>query len=167
MCEHQFGNIANTPNGRFFNKLVVHFLWLVYFLAGIFQSLPYFIGMMLLSIYFRIWGSGTSSVVKTATMQLIHPKILRAVFYLAIDEMLHIKDLDADLISKRKDKIFAYYGDHDRWAPVSHYENLVKAVPGVQAQVCKNGLDHAFMLIKPAHLMAEVLEDLIDKDMKK
>lgn len=155
-------NIATTPNGRFFNMVAVKFLWLIYFLAGVFSLFPNFLKLAVLSIYFRVYGTGTSLTVKRAVMLLINPKALRAVFFLAIDEMNCIKDLDRELILKRKDKLVVYYGDHDRWAPVSHYERLIKAVPGVNAQVCQNNLDHAFMLVKPAHLMAEVMEHLIN-----
>lgn len=124
--------------------------------------LPNFIKIGVLNVYFRLFGTGTSSIVKKSVTILINPKILQAVFFLAIDEMQCIKELDSELIKKRKDKLVVYYSDHDRWAPVSHYERLVKAVPGVQAQVCKKNLDHAFMLVKPSYLMADVMEDLIN-----
>ncbi|KAJ1527682.1 hypothetical protein ONE63_007641 [Megalurothrips usitatus] len=157
-------NIAETPNGRFFTKVAVKMLWLVYFLAGIFLSLPHFLKIALITGYLRLFGNGSSSIVKHSVAQLVNPKILHAVFFLAIDEMDRIKELDVETISKMKDKIFIYYGDHDRWAPVSHYERIVKAVPGVQAQVCTKGLDHAFMLLRPSHIMADVVEDLITKN---
>ncbi|KAE8743664.1 hypothetical protein FOCC_FOCC010706 [Frankliniella occidentalis] len=156
-------HIADTPNGRFLSKVVVHILWLVYFLAGIFFVLPKFVQMSLLFLYLRLFGTGTSITVKHAVIQLINPKILRSVFSLALDEMQVIKELDVELINKRKGKLVLYYGDHDRWAPVSHYEKLIKAVPGVQAQVCQKSLDHAFMLCKPSYLMAEVVEEMVQK----
>ncbi|KAK3928438.1 Lipid droplet-associated hydrolase [Frankliniella fusca] len=160
-------NIAKTPNGRFLSKAVVHILWLVYFLAGIFAALPTFIQMTLISLYLRLFGTGTSTTVKQGVIQLINPKILRSVFFLAFDEMKVIKELDVELIKKRKEKLIIYYGDHDRWAPVSHYENLIKSVPNVQAMVCKKGLDHAFMLCKPSYLMAEVVEEMVQKNRTK
>lgn len=157
-------NIAETVNGRFLQNIVLKILWLIYFGSGFFFMLPHFLKVLLLSIYAKIVGMRLTPLNKQSILLLVNPKILRSVFNLAIDEMTHIKALEVELIKKRKDKVLMYYSDHDNWAPVSHYENLVKAVPGVKAEVCKKGIDHAFMLYKPSTLMADVLIEKINSN---
>lgn len=154
-------NIAETVNGRFLTRVVSKILWLIYFAAGFFFILPHFLKVLLLTIYATIVGMRLTPTNKKSILLLVNPKILRHVFNLAVDEMTHIKALEVDLIKKRKDKIVVYYSDHDNWAPVSHYENLVKAVPGVKAEICQKGIDHAFMMYKPSTLMADVLLEKI------
>lgn len=156
-------NITETKNGRFLNAVIFKILWLVYFAAGFFLMLPHFLKVLLLSIYAKIVGMRLTPSNRKAIISLINPTVLQSVFDLAKDEMIVIKGLEVDLIKKRKDKILVYYSDHDGWAPVSHYENLVRAVPGVEAEICKKGLDHAFMLYRPITLMAEILIERINK----
>ena len=62
---------------------------------------------------------------KQAILDLVHPSRVRNALHLAWHEILEIKELDLDAITRYKDRLWFYYGQNDAWAPVSFHQNLV------------------------------------------
>ncbi|XP_066998972.2 lipid droplet-associated hydrolase [Anabrus simplex] len=128
--------MAVSPNGKFFTGIIKYIIPVILLLSWIFTLFPSSVKKILLNSYFFIHG--TKGNVTRAAIKLINPTALRNVFFLALDEMDHVKELDH--------KFFFYYGTTDGWVPVKYYEDLKKDHPDVEAITCPYGYKHAFVL---------------------
>lgn len=136
--------IAETPNGKFFVNFVMYIYWILIYLSYVFLYLPGFVQYILLYIYGLIMGIDKRFI--PTTTHLIRPSILSKIFFMAIDEMNVVRDLDLDVINENKDKIRLYYGANDGWGPVSFCKELQRKCPDVKAEVCRRNLAHAYVL---------------------
>ena len=82
---------------------------------------------------------------------------------LAYDEFITVTTLDTECIMRHKDRLVFYYGTKDLWSPVHFCEELLSRCPGVSAYVCKNSIEHAFVL-RQGKIMAEVSANIISKE---
>lgn len=95
-----------------------------------------------------------------AILQLLQTPVLRKVFALAKQEMAVVKELDADLVTQHKEKLWFYYGSKDGWVPVSYYQNMRARFPDVDMQLCKRGFYHSFVL-QNSNDMGQLLGNVI------
>uniref|UniRef100_A0A6V7HVG0 Lipid droplet-associated serine hydrolase n=1 Tax=Bracon brevicornis TaxID=1563983 RepID=A0A6V7HVG0_9HYME len=124
---------------------MLRFLPIICFFAWIFTFFPLFIREFLIRIFgMFVLGFGSESV-KPVT-QLVDPLVLRRVFLLAKDELEHVRELNHEIFSKYSDKFYVYYGSTDRWTPKHFYTEFKEKHPNVQAELCKRGFRHAFVL---------------------
>ena len=90
-------------------------------------------------------NTNTNTNVK-AILDLIDPEVIKHSFYLADTEFQVVLEPDYEGIAKLQDKLKFYYGTIDAWVPTQYYEELVKNVPNVQAELCTSEYPHAFVL---------------------
>ena len=131
------------------------------FLSWILSLLPFFIQYFLISAFGFFYGFSSKST--KAIIQLLQPPVLRKVFSLAKQEMVVVNELDEDLVSLHKKKLWFYYGSKDGWVPVSYYQNMRVKFPYVEMQLCKRGFYHSFVL-QNSHDMGQLLGNLISEN---
>lgn len=146
-------DIALTPNGRFYTSIVHHIVPIILFLTCIFQMLPIFLQHFLVGIY--TWVVGAEDFQIPNICNLIHPRVLHKIFFMASDEMVTLKERNTDVIKQHIKKYKFYFGGNDNWAPVSYCKKLQDDIPDVDAEVCKMRFPHAFVLTSsiPAAVM--------------
>ncbi|XP_043261857.1 lipid droplet-associated hydrolase [Colletes gigas] len=153
-------NIAETRNGWFFTRVVSRIASILIFLSWTLSCLPHFLQAFLISIYSLL--NGIPAKYNKAIQQLLNPRSLRNVIKMADEEMEIVKERDDELLSKHADKLWFYYGNCDGWAPVRHYENMKLAHPNVNAELCKRGYHHCFVLQYDKE-MGKIVGDLINE----
>ncbi len=102
-----------------------------------------------------------SASCREATLDLINPVSVHNMLFLAHTELEQVLEPDYQVIKHFKGKLKFYYGSDDHWVPVSFYENLLKNVPEVDAQLCEHAHPHAFVLSASVH-MAEIVSAWFD-----
>ena len=95
-------------------------------------------------------------------IQLINPVSLKRIFLLAKQEMIHVKNLDDELINQHKKKLYLYYGSKDGWTPIRYYEDLMAKHPDIDAHLCKRGFYHSFVLSDSVEL-GKMIGDFISE----
>lgn len=129
-------------------------------MSWIFTLFPHFLQVLLVRIFGLFYGVQANCT--GALLQMVHPVALKRIFLLAKQEMIVVKDLDDALISQHKGKLFLYYGSKDSWTPIRYYEDLRAKYPDVNAQLCRRGFQHSFVL-KDSVEMGKLIGDLISE----
>ncbi|XP_066583181.1 lipid droplet-associated hydrolase [Prorops nasuta] len=154
-------HMAKSPNGRFLTSIARRIFNCLLYLAWLFSFLPISLQYYCVRLYGIFFGIPAKSI--NAVLTLINPNVLTRVFRLAKEEMTRVKDMDHDLISQNANKIWMYYGTTDGWTPVSYYENMKKDHPNVEAELCKKGISHSFVL-KHEEEMGHIVADVINRN---
>ncbi|XP_008216360.1 lipid droplet-associated hydrolase [Nasonia vitripennis] len=136
--------MAESPTGRFLTGIVLRIAAVIIFLSWIFTLLPYLLQVVLIRVFGLFYGIPAHQT--GAVLQLVHPIPLKRIFLLAKDEMILVKELDDNLISQHKRKLFLYYGANDGWTPIRYYEDLKAKFPDIDAHLCRRGFQHSFVL---------------------
>ena len=159
--------LTETPNGKFLQSW--HFLiYILFFISRILSFLPRFVRQKIVRfylLYFYVCNPKeelVESVIDAILIQ-ISPVIFRNMFDLVFDELSILTSLDKECILRHKDRLVFYYGTTDAWCPVHFYDELLSRCPGVSAYVCKNSLEHGFML-RQGKITAEVCAKIIMKE---
>ncbi|XP_050585303.1 lipid droplet-associated hydrolase [Bombus affinis] len=155
-------HLATTTNGWIFTKIISQIAFFVIFVAWTFQFLPHFLQIFFISITTLL--KGIPSKYNNAVLQLLNPHVLERIIKIAKEEMEIIKERDDDIISKYADKLWFYYGNCDGWTPVKYYEDLKSKHPDLNAELCKHGYHHSFVLHydkEMGKLVADVINDNI------
>lgn len=79
------------------------------------------------------------------------------------EEMEIVKERDDDIISKYADKLWFYYGNCDGWTPVKYYDDLKSKHSDLNAELCKHGYDHSFVLQYDKE-MGKLVADVINNN---
>ena len=108
---------------------------------------------VILKWYFR---EGVPQCSISATRELLHGRVVQNMLYMAYSELQQVVELDVDTVKRHKDKVLLYYGASDGWCPVRFCEEMKRRVEGVEAVLCEDGLQHAFVLLH-SRQMAEKL----------
>nr|XP_012235242.1 PREDICTED: UPF0554 protein C2orf43 homolog [Linepithema humile] len=157
-------NMADTPNGRFFNNFILRIAPALIFLSWIFTTVfPSSLQALMIRIFGLFYGFQAKSV--KAIKEMLNPKVLRRVIYLGRDEMKSVREVDHEIMSKHADKLWFYYGATDGWTPKKFYENMISKHPNLNAQLCQHGFQHAFVL-KDDVAIGHIVGDLINEDTK-
>ncbi|XP_065208898.1 lipid droplet-associated hydrolase [Planococcus citri] len=153
-------HIGRTPNAAFIKPFIKYFGTVVIFLSWIFTLFPVALKKIMLKCTFTLTHGAANSCTVSGGMKLIQPAVLRNIFHLTKDEMIEIKDLDVENLRKFRNKFKFYYGTTDGWSPLKFYEHLIQEIPEMDAEVCCQGIKHAFT-IKSAHTMSEMISNWI------
>lgn len=94
---------------------------------------------------------------------MLHPKALHRIVKLAKEEMRYVREADHETISKHSDKLWFYYGASDGWVPVKYYRNMISRHPDLNAQLCRRGFWHSFVL-KDDTDMGHIVGDLVNEE---
>ncbi|XP_069182433.1 lipid droplet-associated hydrolase-like [Procambarus clarkii] len=136
--------MKSTPNGKCFWPMLNYLRWFIIFLTACLCVLPVKAREKMLRCYFR--GRKVADCSVQATIQLFSPKVIQNVLWMAYNELVQVCEVDAETINKHKDKIVFYYGATDGWCPQVYRDELKLKVEGVNALLCKDGYQHAFVL---------------------
>lgn len=136
--------MADTPNGRNLIFVLKYILWLTLLGSWIFAHLPKFLKLILLKSYCWITKIPPNNI--PAIIELIDPHVLNKVFFLADDEMKHVKELNDEFFKLHGHKLKLYYGASDGWTPLNFYAELKDKHKNVDAEVCSKGYQHTFVL---------------------
>lgn len=79
-----------------------------------------------------------------AAVNLVNPRVLRKVFFMAYEELDEVQERDDDLIKNNVKRIKFLYGMNDNWAPASYHNKLKQDIPEVDAEL--SNFDHSFVL---------------------
>jgi pimeloyl-ACP methyl ester carboxylesterase len=155
--------MAESPNGRLMTGVVKHIVPVILFLVWVFTFFPVFVKKFLLSVHFILRSIPTCHV--KPTMKLMNPTVLGNVFFLGMDEMEKVKELDKDSLRDLSDLLFLYYGTTDGWVPLEYWKAMAQNNPEVKCMVCEKRIDHAFVLRYNSE-MADILLDLIQEHLQ-
>lgn len=150
--------MADTKNGKFLTKFVAYIVWLIVFLAFIYSVLPSFLQNFLMYLFFKL--NCIPKMHMKSCIQLIDPRVLEKVFFMAFEEMDQVRERDNEVIRSNVKKLKLYYGESDDWAPVSYYSRLKEEIPEVDAEVCTRKFDHSYVL-KSSRDMGNVVANWI------
>lgn len=152
--------MAESPNGKLMTGVIKHIVPVILYLVWFFTFLPVFAQKFLLSVHFMLRRIPTYHV--EPTMKLMNPTVLGNVFFLAMDEMENVKELDNESLRDLSDLLFLYYGTTDGWVPLAYCKDMAQNNPQVKCMVCEKRIDHAFVLRYNSE-MADILLDLIQE----
>ncbi|XP_076064350.1 lipid droplet associated hydrolase sturkopf [Oratosquilla oratoria] len=150
--------MKESPNGEKLWPVLALFRWFIILLGFFASVLPQFLKVWLVSLYF--WRKDVPECCKNATLDLLRPSVIRNVLFMAYQELCIVQQLDIELINQHLCNIHWYYGFNDDWCPRSYYYDLVRSLPDIRADLCSEGIEHAFVLQSSA-LMAQKLANWI------
>lgn len=75
-----------------------------------------------------------------------NPKVIDKIWFLALDEMEKVRELDEQVIKDNVHRLKLYYGTVDDWVPTEYHQEIKERIPEVEAELCKKGYEHAFVL---------------------
>lgn len=154
-------HMANSRNGKYFTNILLRVAPLLIFLAWIFTLFPYLLQIFLVrlfGLFYGIPGKYANTVV-----QFVNPNVLKRVIRLGKEEMKYVKERNDSIISQNIKKLWFYYGACDGWTPVSYYRDLKTKHPEVNAELCKRGFYHSFVLSHDKQ-MGQIVGDLINEN---
>lgn len=80
-----------------------------------------------------------------AARHFMDPKLSQVCWFLMIDMVQKFKELDEKIVESNKEKLKLYYAQKDDWVAQNFYQEIVERVPGIDAELCKSGYEHAFV----------------------
>ncbi|XP_066906445.1 lipid droplet-associated hydrolase isoform X2 [Halyomorpha halys] len=124
-------HISESPNGKLYTSVVQHIVPFLVFLSWMFSMLPKTFQSYLIGLFLR-WNKHFTCIKEDCSegiMNLFTSQSTSTALHLALDEMATIKDLDNEVYEKYHSKIYCYYAQNDRWAPLDQYHHLMKEHP--------------------------------------
>ncbi|CAK9803895.1 Lipid droplet-associated hydrolase [Anthophora plagiata] len=152
-------HMAESSNGWFFFKILSRIGFLLTFFAWIFSLFPIYVQNLFLAMLGPLCG--IPAKFHEVVLQILNPYSINKIFKLASEEMEAVKNRDDDIISKHAEKLWFYYGNCDGWVPLKFYQNMRSKHPNVNAQLCKHGYGHAFVLHSEKE-MGRIVGDVIN-----
>jgi pimeloyl-ACP methyl ester carboxylesterase len=146
--------MAISPNGKWATPLLTYFQFLPISFAYFSTFLSNEFKVKLIRWYMK--GSNIPECVYKATLDLFEPSVVRASMRLAKDEMEKVVDINSEAVLANQDKLIFYYGVTDQWCPVSYYQDTKNRFPEVEAWLCEDGFEHAFILKSSREMAAKV-----------
>lgn len=145
-CYLLFPTIERLVTSR--NGIRITRLWMIWptFKAfyNFFNFFPSFLKRFFISIHF--WITGIPKTFMDTTLKLTKPCVIDKVMFMMNDEMEKVKELDVENLKRNKDRIKLYYGTTDGWVPTSYYHEIIKTIPGINAELCTKKIAHSFVL---------------------
>jgi hypothetical protein len=80
------------------------------------------------------------------SVEYTNPPVIDKIWFLALDEMEKIREIDEEAIKSNMHRLKLYYGTKDDWVRTEYYHELVAKFPGIDAELCKKQYEHAFVL---------------------
>lgn len=154
-------NMVESPSGYLFNNIFDKIYFIIQFIYYAFARLPLNARTIILYLYCLISGFPKfflGTVVKTSS-----PKVLDKIWFMTRDEMDKVRGIDEKLIRNNLHRLTFYYGTTDGWVPTNYYHKLVETFPGINAELCSQKIDHAFV-ISHGPTMARMVSDWIKRN---
>lgn len=90
-------------------------------------------------------SAGVADDLVEPTMSFINPLVIDRLWFLTLDEMDKVRDLDEQLFKENVHRIKIYYAVLDAWVPQDCYNKLINRFPGADA-IKSMSHEHAFVL---------------------
>uniref|UniRef100_U5EJC0 Lipid droplet-associated hydrolase n=1 Tax=Corethrella appendiculata TaxID=1370023 RepID=U5EJC0_9DIPT len=148
--------MAESSNGFILTKLVAPIFFILRIFYQFFSKLPMFLRICILYAYFFIMSIPYYFI--GTGIKYSKPEVIDRLWFMALDEMIKVKELDVDIIKKNKNILKFYYGTTDGWVPVKYFHELKEKIPDVDAELCSKKYAHAFVLrsaVPMAHMVGE------------
>lgn len=75
-----------------------------------------------------------------------NPSVLDRIWFMTLDEMEKVKEIDHETVQNNMNKLKLYYGVEDGWVRNEAYQEITEKFPGIDAELCNQGYAHAFVL---------------------
>lgn len=80
------------------------------------------------------------------SVEYTNPPVIDKIWFLALDEMEKIREVDEEAIKENMHRLKLYYGTKDDWVRTEYFHELIQKFPGIDAELCKKEYEHAFVL---------------------
>lgn len=161
-------HINQSPNGKLFTSYIQYLIPVIIFLAWLIGIVPQFVQLNMVSVYFWARGAWKNCHMESCvrgTLKLFRWGAAKSSLSLAKDEMYKINDLDNEIYENYYDRIFCYFAQNDRWAPLFQYHQIMEKHPKIQGVILDSKFTHSFVLTTPVD-MAQVLAKNIETKLK-
>lgn len=136
--------MVDGRNGFWFFRVFNPIFPLLQFFYVAFSYLPLIVRTWLLYGFCAI--AGWPEYFLGTTIKFAAPEVLDKVWFMAVDEMEKVVDIDEDIIKKNLGRLKFYYGTTDGWVPTEFYHELIKKFPGIDAELCTQKIAHGFVV---------------------
>lgn len=79
-------------------------------------------------------------------VEYTNPPVIDCIWFMALDEMEKIREIDEELVRSNMHRLKLYYGTIDGWVRTEYYYELIEKFPGIDAELCQKKYEHAFVL---------------------
>lgn len=79
-------------------------------------------------------------------VEYTNPPVIDCIWFMALDEMEKIREIDEEVVRSNMHRLKLYYGTIDGWVPTEYYYELIEKFEGIDAELCKQKYEHAFVL---------------------
>ncbi|KAI9338456.1 hypothetical protein BDR26DRAFT_862916 [Obelidium mucronatum] len=139
-------HISDTKNGKVVSWLVspgirhltALFLW---FWKPVLMAFP----VVFYSMIALVTGL-TGNALKVTCDQLLHHTSGYHATVLGHWEMKEVREMDLETIETHHDKLVLFYGPEDGWADESHFLDVKRRFPDIQAHLCNDKIPHDFVI---------------------
>uniref|UniRef100_A0A182J0U2 Lipid droplet-associated hydrolase n=1 Tax=Anopheles atroparvus TaxID=41427 RepID=A0A182J0U2_ANOAO len=142
--------MVGAKNGFIATRLVNPVWFALRWFYRIFALLPLFVRTWIIYLYYIV--DGIPKYYLGTGLKYMNPDVIDKIWFLAMDEMQKVKELDVETLSKNKQRIKLYYGTTDGWVPVKYYHELKQRIPDIDAELCTRKYEHAFVLRSAAQM---------------
>lgn len=80
------------------------------------------------------------------SLEYTNPPVIDRIWFMALDEMAKVREIDEEAVKANIHRLKLYYGATDGWVPTQYYHEIIERFPGINAELCKQGYEHAFVL---------------------
>ncbi|XP_053695407.1 lipid droplet-associated hydrolase [Sabethes cyaneus] len=152
--------MAEAKNGFILTKIVRPIYCALQWFYRCFALLPTLIKIWIIYFYFLL--TRTPKYYLGTALKYTNPAVMDKVWFMAMDEMKLVRNLDLENIQLNKRRLKFYYGTIDGWAPVKYYHELKQRIPDVDAELCTRKIEHAFVM-RSASTMGFMVAERIRK----
>ncbi|XP_058821464.1 lipid droplet-associated hydrolase isoform X2 [Topomyia yanbarensis] len=136
--------MAEARNGFILTRIVKPIYFIIEWFYRCFALLPNIIKIWIIYVYFLF--TRTPKYYLGTALKYTHPAVIDKVWFMAMDEMKQVRELDVETIRLNKHRLKFYYGATDGWTPLKYYQELKQKIPEVDAELCTRKFEHAFVL---------------------
>lgn len=97
-------------------------------------------------VQWQMRREGMSDEFLQPSMEYTNPRVIDRIWFMALDEMEKIREIDDENIRNNMCRLKLYYGAKDDWVRTEYYYELVERYQGIDAELCDKGYEHAFVL---------------------
>jgi pimeloyl-ACP methyl ester carboxylesterase len=139
-------NIGSTPNGLKLMPFFQRFKGAAWLFTHAIAGLP----IALQHAVLRPFMPGADGASLHAALSLLHPDVAYNALFMALHEMMEIRQLHIPDIDVLQDKLFFYFAAKDDWVHAEDPYFFQSNFPRAKVQICNKGHKHAYVLSKLA-----------------
>ncbi|CAO1312925.1 unnamed protein product [Diamesa hyperborea] len=153
-------NMVETKNGYILSKVLDPIFFIMRYFYRFINFLP--LTLRTLMVYVYCLCTGTPKYFMGTVLKYLEPAVIDKIWFMALDEMELVREIDTVHIQQNMHRLKFYYGLTDGWVPEDSYKRLIEKFPGIDAELCSQKLEHAFV-IKSGPLVGRMVSDWIKK----